>query len=381
VGQQEVHSAVVIGAGIQGLATAWRLIQRGETPLVLDPRPVGHGEGSSHGSSRITRRTYANEHFVQLMDRANREDWPELETAVGRALVDRCGGCFSGLPGGLWDDFCATMDRHPQTVDRLSATEAAHQFPQFRFSPGSSVYHDRTAGVIDAEGMRTGLVSILEAAGSGIVRAEVRQIERGEPIRLRVEDAAGRSEEILAERIVVTAGSWVSALIPELEDRFRILPQTVGYFRPREVERCRPAVFPVWIRVGQTANDFYYGIGACGGDGLKVARHVTQGPTRPNSESDSAAAVQDLEAFAAEYLAIPLAGLERSEACLYTATPDENFVLDRMPDDSRIVVGAGFSGHGFKFAPLIGRILSRLLLDGKTEIAEFENHREAFAIT
>jgi sarcosine oxidase len=183
-----------------------------------------------------------------------------------------------------------------------------------------------------------------------------------------------------ADRMVVAAGAWSAALLPFLAGRVTVLRQTVGYFRlpPRTFD---PAAFPIWAYLGKERNDFYYGLPQLDGDGVKAARHRTLGePDDPDASGEpSPAAIEDLERVLERVFAAPPEMRAGAETCLYGVTATEDFAIGLHPDHPRIAFGAGFSGHGFKFGPLTGRILAELCLGGRSTVPEFEEHRAVFA--
>lgn len=193
-----------------------------------------------------------------------------------------------------------------------------------------------------------------------------------EPSGLRLDTSLG---EFRCERLVVTVGSRLGRLFPELAPRFQVAHQDVGY-----VEVAQAEEFPVWVYT-PAQGDSFYGLPSFRRPGAKVARHRTgqegDDPDRPIPETIPDAAAADLERFCLRQFARPVK-LIGYEACLYTNTVNEDFVLDFHPQDSRILIGSACSGHGFKFGPLTGRLLSELVLDGKTSLPLFEKYRQAF---
>jgi sarcosine oxidase len=374
--------ALVVGAGIHGLATAWQLARRGVPRVALVERfRLHHDRGSSHGAARITRTTYSDERYVRLVRVAHEEEWPRLERDAGRALIHRCDGVFFGPPEGDLERWAAAVAaaRAPG-VERLEPAEARRRFPAFAFPDSRFVLHDRTGGVVAAAETLRALD--LRCRVEGVHVLEETRVLAFDPAAdpVRVDTDRGT---LLAERVVITAGAWAGALVPALGSRTSVARQHVGYFRlALPAAGMAPASFPVWVHLGAPAAGAHYGLPAFGEAGVKAAHHrVAQGSDDPDERPrPDAGAIERVRRFLAEQLAIPVVETLRSETCLYTNTPDEHFVLSPLPGHARVVVGSACSGHGFKFGPLVGRILAELALEGRTGVPEFEAARELFAL-
>jgi sarcosine oxidase len=358
---------VVVGAGVNGLATAWWLLRRGvKRVAVVERFAIGHDRGSSHGASRITRSAYADPLYVALMKVAHASSWPALEAEAGAQLIHKRDGCFFGNASGLFGDYLAAIEGADVDVERLDAAEGRRRFPMFRFPGDVEVLHDRTAGVVAAHDTVHALSGLVRAGATLLEGVTVHAID---PVRRVLETDRG---QIRGEKLIVTAGAWAGALFPSLKARLAPILQTVTYLDipgdPRE--------FPVWAWRGDTVDHFYYGLPEFQRPGLKAAHHQVDGrwddPDAPRGEPETASVLE----FLSKHLSTPPRSVLATERCLYTCTDDEDFILDTVAPD--VVVGAGFSGHGFKFAPLTGQILAELALDGTSSVAAFEQHRARF---
>lgn len=203
---------------------------------------------------------------------------------------------------------------------------------------------------------------------------EVTKLERAEhELRLHTPRGVYR-----CGRLAVTAGAWMGRLVPELSSRLQVAHQDVGYFA---IEGAKET--PVWVYCAQQGDSFY-GLPEFRRPGMKVARHRTGAegdqPDRPIATQMPAEVREELDEFVGTQFAHP-ASCVGYEACLYTNTVNEDFILDHHPEDERIVLGSACSGHGFKFGPLTGRILAELLLEGATSLPLFEKHRQAFRVS
>lgn len=376
------HDAVVLGAGVNGLAAAWSLARLGAGRVALVERfRTGHDRGSSHGTSRIARSAYGDAAYVRLAAHAFAEEWPRLERDAGRTLLHRTPVLFFGPPGGSLAAYAKAVREAGADVASLPPAEARKLAPQFRFKGTDDVLVDRTAGLVAAAETVAALGSLVRAAGVAVL--EETRVLAVEPRPSHVEVRTDRGT-LEAGRVVVTAGAWTSRLVPRLAPRLAVARQSIGYF---EIEggaaAARLGVFPVWCHMGATVNDFHYGLPSFGREGVKAAQHVTserdEDPETASREPD-ARSLADLRGFLDRELAVRVVRRVGAETCLYTNTPTEDFVIGALPDEPRVVVGSACSGHAFKFAPLTGRALAELALHGRTSIAEFEAMRGTFAV-
>ncbi len=365
------YEVVVLGAGINGLATAYCLKKQGVSNLaVLEQFQLGHSQGSSHGRSRITRSTYSTPKYVELMQLVHGSLWPAWEEAAGHPLLHKNPGIFFGPGIGGYQESLRGL---PEVrVEEITAQEARRRFPPFLFPDSRQVLLDHTCAVVAAD--RTMRFLMDQVRDHVMENCQVQSIDRGPHIFL--DTTRGGIE---CERLVVTAGPWTSRLVPQLQANLRPAHQDVGYF---EIEASsQVGHFPVWVYAGEQADDSFYGLPEFERPGVKLARHRTgpheDDPDRSIGEVLPAEAAADLQQFVDRQWS-GTARLVGYDACIYTNTCSEDFLLDHLPDDPRVVVGAGFSGHGFKFAPLTGQVLAELALTGRTSFPEFERHRQAF---
>ncbi len=380
----KIYEVVVIGSGLNGLATLYHLHRLGLRNLALIERfELEHDRGSSHGHARITRSTYDSANYVRLMQVVRAEEWPRLERDAGLQLVHPNPVCVYGPPGKTIEKYAEAVKEIGAEVDWLESAEARRRFPQFRFPGAEGVLLDHTAGVIAAAKTISALARLCRERGVDVFEREPAKIldPSSDPIELET----GRGV-IKSERVVVTAGAWAPEIFPFLRDRLKVARQTVGYFRPEgPPEDYRIGRFPSWIYlVPESENIHFYGMPEFGREGIKVARHgMSESEDDPNESPAEAdpAKVEELFAFLAAHFTAAGQRLAGTEHCLYTNTASEDFILDLHPQNPRIAIGAGFSGHGFKFGPLTGRILAELVTAGKTSVPEFEGMRTAFSIS
>lgn len=346
----------VVGAGLMGAATAWQLARRGHEVTLIEAYDIGHRHGSSHGSSRIVRRAYADPFYVRLTGRAQ-EEWRELEGDVSTSLLRMTGGLDLGShrdPVGLATVLQAAGVPH----ELLGPEAAAERWPHIRFT-GPALYHP-DAGVVNADATVAACVRRATELGAEVItgrRAEGIDIQQaGARGKARVRTDDGR--EITADTVVVAAGPWLPELeLPVALPPLRVTQQQVFHFRQRNPE----LPWPVLVSKDATMQVFGLPSGSDGGplSAVKVAEHDRGTPTTARTrggvvDPSSRARIRD---FVRDRLPGLVPEPVAEATCLYTTTPDEDFVLDRH---GPLVIVSPCSGHGAKFAPLIGAMAADL---------------------
>src|SRR5229473_3370415 len=319
---------VVVGLGAMGSAAVYHLARRGRRVVGIERFRPGHESGSSHGATRIIRLGYYEDPaYVPLLRRAYAL-WRELEAAAGRPLLRITGIAEIGPPDGrLVAGTLAAARTHDLPHAVLAAPEFMRRFPAFRI-PADCV------GVVQPDG---GGVQVVTDRGT---------LEAGAAI--------------------VAAGPWLSKLLPDLAAPLRVTRQVMAWFEPHDASLFPPGRFPVFMI--ESARGIHYGFPP-DAIGVKFAKHHHADETVDPDAGDRAVSADD-EALSRPALAecLPAANGRQLQAkiCLYTMTPDGDFLLDRLPGAPQIVVASPCSGHGFKFAPVIGEILADLATGGTT---------------
>jgi sarcosine oxidase len=361
------YDAIVIGLGGMGSAAAAHLARLDRRVLGVERFTPVHALGSSHGETRIVRQAYF-EHpdYVPLARRAY-ELWDELAGAVGRPLLRRIGGLMLGpLESAVVAGTLRSARRWSLPHELLDVHAMAARYPQFRLGPGEAGVFEAVAGYVSPEqGVRAHLdVAARHGAELRFGTAVGGWDVRGDGVEVLVD-----GERIVADRLVVTAGAWTGRLTG-IHLPLRPVRRVVGYFEPTGDRRAfGPERFPVYVfEVG--AGDAIYGFPETApGRGAKVGFHY-RGPDVDPDDVDRTVGdgeIDELRAVLAERIPALAGRCLDASVCMYTMTPDEHFVIGTLPGTAeRVVVAAGFSGHGFKFTPVVGEILAGLATTGTT---------------
>ncbi|MFI5953281.1 N-methyl-L-tryptophan oxidase [Cryptosporangium sp. NPDC051539] len=340
---------VVIGAGVHGRSTAWELARRGLRVVQVEQFAEGHQEGSSHGATRMIRRAYPNPIWDPFVDTAYKA-WDALADAAGESLLTTVGGLYSrpaGTEGGLRGPGCRLV----------GPDEAAELFPGLRVPEGSTSLYDPAAGILRADAAmralrRLGLVAGVEVIESARVRGWT---ESGDGVH--VETSAGT---ISAGRVVVCAGPWNGALLPEFAPVLNVLRIVNAYFSSSASDRVTAPELGVFSF--QTDDErLLYGFPAFEGRGVKIG--LDDGPPDPltGTPPPSAAELATLERYVRRYVPAADGPVESSLTCRYTMAPRNRFAIGAVPGRPATFVAAACSGHGFKFGPAIGAALADLV--------------------
>jgi monomeric sarcosine oxidase len=341
----------VVGLGLSGSAAAWAAVRRGHTVAGFEAQASGHRRGSSHGNSRIFRRAYLDPLYVELTGRAG-QLWERLEAESGQPLLDRVGGVDHG-PGREPERMTAVLREHDVPVALLDPAEAARRWPGIRFT--GPVMHDPSGGVLDPEASMAAMVRLAAEEGAEIAyETPVRGLEPGDDgVRF---EAGGETWQ--AETLVVAAGGWTGPLLGGLVPLppLTVTQQQVFYFDRREA-----GPWPTIVHGSAPESLDMFALPE--GPLLKVGEHMNGTVTTADDRDFTVdpEARERVLAYVREWLPGLDPALRSETTCLYTWAPDEDFILDRS---GPIVVCSPCSGHGAKFAPLVGELVTDLVEGG-----------------
>ena len=365
------YDTIVLGLGALGSAAVYWIARRGGDVLGLEQFELGHGRGSSQDHSRIIRLAYHTPGYVELARHAYTA-WAEVEADAGEQLVFRTGGL------DLWprdaafpmSDYTDSMTACGVPFETLTAAEVTARWPQFRLT-------EDVIGIYQADGgIATPNLSNAAhrrlALRYGATLRDNAPVEAVRPVGDDLEVVAG-GVTYHCRHLVIAAGAWSNHILAHFGRRLHltITQEQVTYYRSPNVAEFLPDRFPIWIWMDEPC---FYGFPVFGEPGPKVAQDVGGERVTPESRTfePNAATLARTEAFLARTLPTMLGPQILTKTCLYDMPPDRDFVLCTLPERPNVALAIG-AAHSFKFASLIGRILSDLALDGATayDIAPF----------
>lgn len=364
--EEQAYEVVVLGGGIVGAASAEVLARRGRRVALLDRFAAGHEHGSSHGDGRILRLSYPERVYVEMARRAY-PAWKRLEDRGGQKLVERTGSWDCGRDGSPeLEELASCLANARIPYQRWSARESRERFPQLILPRGSSAIYQPEGAIVRASRAVRQLWGLAERSGAVLCpQTRIVAIDpTGDRVRLDAEDGSSWSCEVL----LLAAGSWSKRLLDALGLALplTVSEELVAYFPPRAAVDHRVGALPTVIDYHH--DHPFYALPQIDVPGVKVGWHRTGrniDPDRrpPHPDAWSEQHLEALGAFVAERFPELTPTPIHTNTCLYTNTPDYHFVLDRHPSFAKVILATGFSGHGFKFAPVLGEILAALALD------------------
>jgi sarcosine oxidase len=360
---------IVVGLGAMGSATAYQLSKRGLRVLGLEQFDIPHTLGSSHGASRMIRLAYY-EHadYVPLLRRAYAL-WRELEREVEQKVIHITGGLYIGPPGSeVVNRSVDAAKAHGIAHDMLDHRQLAVRFPQFCLPEDYRALLDHAGGFVLPERAVSAHCDLAMRNGAELHGREVVVGWKSEANGVEVRTDC---ETYSAAHAVFCGGAWSAKLVRDLGVPLTVSRQVMAWFQPRSLKLFELGKFPVWA-IDLPGGWFPYGfpIHADGAPGLKLAFHK-QGPTvEPDTVSRSPTTDDEraLRPIMQQFIPSADGPLLSLRVCLYTNSPDHSFIVDRHPLHPNVTLACGFSGHGFKFASVMGEAIADLAVDGRSTL-------------
>ncbi|MDQ7026796.1 MAG: N-methyl-L-tryptophan oxidase [Anaerolineae bacterium] len=359
------YDVMVVGGGIVGASTAYALLNKGQNVLLIDQFEPGHDRGSSHGDGRVVRFNYTESIYVE-MAMLGYPAWERLSQAAGIPLIQKTGmieyGAVDCIP---LQESEAQLKKYQIAYEKLSANEANQRFPQFHFANNANIIYQAEAAVAFATPAVQALWRLFrEQGGTAITGKRIAGITvSDEIVTLTATDGASYT----AAKAVIAAGGWAKQLLAttDLDIPLEVTQEILAYFAPKDDSvNHHIGTMPVAIDYHEHLEDPFYCLPIVDVGGVKMGWHHTGPVMQPDDDRVIPDAVLDgMRGWIARFL--PQLQTEPLEihTCLYSNTPDYHFILDKHPQYDNIVVAAGFSGHGFKFGPILGELLADLTLD------------------
>jgi sarcosine oxidase len=370
--------AVVVGLGSMGSSAAYHLAARGLSVVGLDRFEPPHGRGAHSGGSRIIRMAYMEgPQYVPLVHRAF-ELWRALERDTGEVLLTVTGGLMLGRPDSVpVAGALAAVRAHGLAHELLDAGQVRARFPAFAPADDEVALFEEVAGLVRPERAIAAHLALARAHGADLRTGitALSWVATGDGVTVTTTDGG----VVEADRLVLAPGAWAAELL-RIAMPMRVRRRIQHFWWPADPADFQPGRMPVWIW-DWPPDQVGYGLPALDGQ-VKAALHRGDDPVDPDVGAaeacpDEVAAMRDLLATRLPRLAT--GRWLGAKPCLYTLTPDEHFVLGAHPSAPHVWLAAGFSGHGFKFVPVVGEILADLAVTGKTayEIGIFDPTRVA----
>lgn len=362
-----MYDVIVIGLGGVGSAASYHLAQRGLRVLGLDQFSIGHANGSSHGETRAIRQAYF-EHpdYVPLVQRSYTL-WDVLAQESQETLYEQTGLVQCGLPSGVvTQGVLRAAAEHDLPIEQLTAREVMTQWPGLHVPEHLVGLREERAGFLHVERcVRAHAECALRAGATFVTDAPVSSwAPDGDGVVVHTKSATYHGQAL-----VVCGGAWSNALLRGLSIPLRVQRQAQFWYDAPGLYYDQSAGFPTFLF--ETPEGYYYGFPRMSARGMKIAQHgggvavADPGRLDRSQYKHERAAV---EGFIAEYL--PAVGLHQLDhaVCMYTLSQDEHFIVDTHPQCAQVCFAAGLSGHGFKFAPVLGEILADYVVHGRTEL-------------
>lgn len=363
------YDVIVLGLGAMGSASAYQLARRGAKVLGIDQFSPPHAEGSSHGDSRITRQAIGEgDHYTPIVLRSY-EIWREIEAQTGKDLLTITGGLIiSGGKNkginhveGFFETTVAAAKKYNIEHELLTPPEVRERFPQFAIQNDEKAYFEKNAGLLRPENCIEAQLELAKKFSAQTHINEKVTAFKAKSGGVIVETEKGRYE---ADKLIVSAGPWVTKLFPEYAKFFSVRRQVMYWFDVKaSIEPFLPSHFPVYIWELPNSKSNIYGFPAIDGPngGVKVANELNHGAIEPDNV-DRGVTQTDVDDMYNNYVKPFLPNLSarclNNATCIYTITPDYGFVIDRLPENENIIIASPCSGHGFKHSAAIGEILA-----------------------
>jgi sarcosine oxidase len=383
------YDAIVIGVGSMGASACWFLSERGLKVLGLEQFDIVHEKGSHTGQSRIIRKAYF-EHpdYVPLLERAY-QHWDSFSHKTRSRIYERTGILYIGKPenenikgilrsASLYkvpvEEIPTAQSMNPGSrIKEQGSRNQFKQFPEFKIPADFKAIVEPDAGFVTPE--RAIHLYAEEARKNGAVLKTNEAVKEWKEEGSRMKVTTGNTS-YTCDKLIITAGSWSSKMLPRLSTRLKVTTQILAWVQPRHPERFALGNFPCWF-IEDPEKGTYYGFPILpekdfgGPTGFKLARHYPG--TVTNADHADRTIPEDFQSEIHQVLQKYIPGadgpLVATKTCLYTYSEDEHFIIDHLPGYSkRVTIACGFSGHGFKFVPVVGEILADLAIKGKTDL-------------
>lgn len=362
------YDVIILGLGAMGSAAAYHLAARGRRVLGIDQFHPPHDRGSSHGETRMIRQAYGEgADYIPLVLRAY-DLWERLERDTSRKLLTITGGLILGdAEGPMVRDGITAARQHNIPYEVLEPHEVSRRFPAVHLLPGDMAVHEFRAGYLAPEAC---IEAHLHRAAQHAAVLEFDHRVNAWTVSNGHVQVHTNSRTYSAEHLVIAAGPWATAALGPLFP-LRVTRQVLAWIRPSSgIDAFMPARFPVFLSESIDDGRPAYGFPAIdrGFGAVKAAIHGSLAECTPDTVDRTihTTDLNELKQKVARRIPALAGEVVKAQTCLYTMTPDEHFILGLHPQHPEVSIACGFSGHGFKFASVVGEILADLATEGVT---------------
>ena len=366
-----LYDVIVVGVGSMGSATCYYLAKSGLNVIGIDQFKVPHESGSHTGESRFSRMAYF-EHpdYVPLLQ-ASYNNWDHLEEQTREKHFHKTGIVYFGKPES--DQISGVRKSakiYDLSVHEISLDKAKEEYPQFQLEDSFETILEPNAGYVKPEQTITSYVKLAKLNGAKIVENQ-RILEWNKDNGTFI--VVTQTHSYKAKKIVFTAGGWTQHLIADLVPQLQVTQQCLAWIRPEDQDLYQEGTLPCWSVSDPAYKGMFYGFPIFDGSNqmMKLAYH-DKGIEKPADLKNTLVSDDELAPltfFLKKYMPQIKADISKTATCLYNYSTDEDFIIDFLPEyDKDVIIACGFSGHGFKFVPVIGEVLRDLVVEGITEL-------------
>ena len=366
---------IVAGVGSMGSAACYYLAKQGYSVLGLEQFTITHTHGSHSGQTRIIRKAYF-EHpdYIPLLQRAY-ENWKSLELETGEQVYYSTGLVYAGPKGdSMLSSIKEAAALYHINLEQPDAALAKEKFSEFNLPNDYELLFEPDAGFLLAEKAIKLYVQQAQLNGASIHTGEsvLNWKKEGDGVTVTT-----NINTYHCKKLIITAGAWSAKLLPGIAKNLTITRQVLAWMNPKKPEAFALGNFPCWLIANQQNNGAYYGFPmipstiTTGPAGMKMALHYPGAITDPDDVDRNIIAddVDHIVRFLHRYLPNSCESVADTSTCLYSNSPDENFIIDNLPGmEDAVCVAWGFSGHGFKFVSVVGEILAELAISGSSKL-------------
>ena len=356
------YDCIVVGIGGMGSATLYELRRRGKNVLGIEQFDLAHENGSSHGSTRIIRLAYY-EHpsYVPIMKRGY-ELWSDLEQLSNTKLLHITGSIDIGPAESIvFKGSKESCELHNLPYDVLNGREISSRFPGYQLDAEMMSVFQPAGGFLEPEKCITSFVDMACDMGAELDTGE--RVISWEVVNSKTVIVRTNCGEYETENLVFTSGAWTGKLLPDLESKVVAERQVMGWFDVGSTNEFNPENFPVFNLLVPEGR--YYGFPQHDIPGFKIGLyHHLYEKVDPDNLDRSVVTSTDEEVLrrcVSKYFPMADNAMIQAKVCMFTNSPDEHFIIDRLPQLSNVYVAAGFSGHGFKYCSVVGEILASMV--------------------